>query len=75
MGRDLDAVVLEALELASLRGGLLSALTLAVPFPSAVVEGRVRRQLARAGLTDVELSLQEASGPPRILAVEVQARS
>lgn len=74
MGRDLDAVIAEALELASLRGGLLIALTLAVPFPSAVIEGRVRRQLARAGLTEVEVVLEEASGPPRILAVEVSAR-
>lgn len=67
-------MIAEALELATLRGGLLSALTLAVPFPSTVVEGRVRRQLARAGVTDVEVVLEESSGPPRILAVEVQAR-
>lgn len=73
MGRDLDAVVAEALDLAALSGGLLSALTLAVPFPSTVVEGRVRRQLARAGLGDVEVVLEESSGPTRILAVEVEA--
>lgn len=74
MGRDLDATVAEALELAAHRGGLLSALTLAVPFPSPVVRGRVQRQLERAGLPAVEVMLQEAAGPPRIIAVEVAAR-
>ncbi len=66
-------MVAEALELATLRGGMLSALTLAVPLPSAALEGRVRRQLARAGLTDVEVVLEETSGAPRIVAVEVMA--
>ncbi len=72
MGRDLDAVVAEALELAAFRGGAVSALTLAVPFPSAAVEGRVRRQLARAGARDPEVKLEVSSGPPRIVAVEIE---
>ncbi|OGQ15960.1 MAG: hypothetical protein A2138_12880 [Deltaproteobacteria bacterium RBG_16_71_12] len=71
MGRDLDAAVTEALDLAAQRGGSLFALTLAVPFPSAAVEGRVRRQLARAGVRQVEVSLEVTSGPPRIVAVEL----
>lgn len=71
MGRDVDAVVTEALELASFRGGTVSALTLAVPFPSAAVEARVRRQLARAGVRQVEVVLEVSSGPPRIVAVEL----
>ena len=71
VGRDLDAVVAEALELASIRGGAVSALTLAVPFPSAAVEARVRRQLARAGASAAEIVLEASSGPPRIVAVEI----
>jgi hypothetical protein len=75
VGRDLDVAVAEALELAAQRGGSLSALTLAVPFPSTAVEGRVRRQLARAGLRQVEVSLEASSGPARIVAIELGPRS
>ncbi|MBI1947363.1 MAG: hypothetical protein HYS27_16840 [Deltaproteobacteria bacterium] len=75
MGRDLDVAVAEALELAAQRGSTLSAITLAVPFPSAAIVGRVRRQLARAGLREVEVVLEAASGPARIVAIELGPRS